>query len=145
MTDEELTAWVRRVSLTYFERPFEHEAHWNSRLRTTGGRFFPKDRHLDFNPKMADDTVDFKKIILHELCHYHLYQEGRGYRHADQDFKQLLAQVGGSRYAPAVETRHLNHLYRCASCAQEYPRVRAINLRKMRCGRCGGRLKEIML
>ena len=54
LTNQELTKKVREISLNYFKRPFEHEAKWNQRLRTTGGRFFPKDLHLDFNPKMAE-------------------------------------------------------------------------------------------
>ncbi|MCL2677172.1 MAG: SprT family protein, partial [Streptococcaceae bacterium] len=54
MTNQELTEWVRKISLEKFGWEFEHSAQWNSRLRTTGGRFFSKDMHLDFNPKMAD-------------------------------------------------------------------------------------------
>ncbi len=40
LTNQELTKKVREISLNYFKRPFEHEAKWNQRLRTTGGRFF---------------------------------------------------------------------------------------------------------
>ena len=29
-------------------------------------------------------------VIKHELCHYHLHIEGKGYRHRDADFKNLL-------------------------------------------------------
>ena len=32
-------------------------------------------------------------IIKHELCHYHLHQEGKGYKHRDQDFKDLLKKL----------------------------------------------------
>ena len=49
--------------------------------------------HLDFNPKMAN-RAEFDGIILHELVHYHLYDQQRGYKHKDREFKDLLAQVG---------------------------------------------------
>ncbi|MDR0297324.1 MAG: SprT family protein [Streptococcaceae bacterium] len=143
MTSQELTEFVNRLSLTYFERPFLHTARWNSRLRTTGGRFFPKDKHLDFNPKMAGDALAFKKIVLHELCHYHLYLQHKGYQHKDADFKQLLEKVGGSRFAPQIAPRKINHLYGCKTCGQTYPRTRRINTRVMRCGKCHGKLVEI--
>ena len=42
----------------------------------------------------------FRKIVRHELCHYHLYFQGKGYKHADRDFKDLLAKVDGLRYRP---------------------------------------------
>ena len=70
-----LTKYVQEVSLEDFGRPFLHQAIWNPRLRSTGGRFFPKDGHLDFNPRILErfGWEIFRKIVRHELCHYHLY------------------------------------------------------------------------
>ena len=138
-----LTEYVQEVSREDFGRPFRHEARWNSRLRTTGGRFFPKDGHLDFNPKMLEaHGLDlFRKIVRHELCHYHLFFEKKGYRHGDRDFKQLLQEVGGLRFAPQVEEKVQSfHHYSCQSCGQLYQRRRRINTQKYRCGRCQGQL-----
>ena len=138
-----LTEYVQEVSREDFDRPFRHEARWNSRLRTTGGRFFPKDGHLDFNPKMLEaHGLDlFRKIVRHELCHYHLFFEKKGYRHGDRDFKQLLLEVGGLRFAPQIEERVQSfHHYSCQSCGQPYQRRRRINTQKYRCGRCHGHL-----
>ena len=138
-----LTEYVQEVSREDFGRPFRHEARWNSRLRTTGGRFFPKDGHLDFNPKMLEaHGLDlFRKIVRHELCHYHLFFEKKGYRHGDRDFKQLLQEVGGLRFAPQIEERvQTFHHYSCQSCGQLYQRRRRINTQKYRCGRCQGQL-----
>ena len=138
-----LTEYVQEVSREDFGRPFRHEARWNPRLRTTGGRFFPKDGHLDFNPKMleAHGLALFRKIVRHELCHYHLFFEKKGYRHGDRDFKQLLQEVGGLRFAPQIEERVQSfHHYSCQSCGQPYQRRRRINTQKYRCGRCHGHL-----
>lgn len=137
-----LTDYVKRVSLEDFGLPFKHQAFWNRRLRTTGGRFFPKDGHLDFNPKIyeAVELAIFRKIVRHELCHYHLYFAGKGYKHGDREFRQLLKEVEGLRYAPKLQEQNFRYLYQCQTCGQTYPRQRRVNLNKFRCGRCLGRL-----
>lgn len=137
----DVTEYVRQVSLEDFGQPFVHEAVWNPRLQTTGGRFFPKDGHLDFNPKLYEqvDELTFRKIVRHELCHYHLYFAQKGYRHRDRDFRELLAQVDGLRYAPSIEKQP--YLYRCQSCRQAYSRKRRLNVSKYRCGKCRGTLR----
>ena len=119
-----LTDYVRQVSLEDFGREFRHQAEWNARLQTTGGRFFPKDRHLDFNPKIYQTfgLETFRKIVRHELCHYHLYDQGKGYRHKDPAFKQLLQQVDGLRFTPPLPEKSRKkrvYLYRCSHCRQE--------------------------
>lgn len=140
-----LTDYVRQISREDFGKEFRHQAYWNHRLKTTGGRFFPKDGHLDFNPRYYEaDLVLFRKIVRHELCHYHLYFEKKGYRHKDRDFKELLKAVDGVRYAPplpAFDT--VDYLYRCQQCAQVYPRKRRVNTAKYRCGKCRGLLVSI--
>ncbi|RHF41988.1 SprT family protein, partial [Lactiplantibacillus plantarum] len=103
MTDLELQQLVATISMRDFHRPFQHRAYFNARLRTTGGRYQLASHDIDINPKMLTDFDEATLIgvIKHELCHYHLHLTKRGYRHRDADFKRLLAQVGGSRYAPA--------------------------------------------
>ncbi|HEP1342578.1 TPA: SprT family protein [Streptococcus pyogenes] len=139
-----LTNYVQEVSLADFGKPFHHKAYWNKRLKTTGGRFFPKDGHLDFNPRMLEEHGEliFRKIVRHELCHYHLYFEGRGCHHKDRDFKDLLAQVNGLRYVPTSSKSKTNHHYSCQTCGQVYQRKRRINLAKYVCGNCHGKLME---
>lgn len=141
----DLTSYVRQVSLEDFGLPFSHAVFWNNRLRTTGGRFFPADGHLDFNPKVLEEHgLDiFRKIVRHELCHYHLYYAGKGYRHADADFKALLKQVDGLRHVPKSKNQRAKHRYECRACHQAYHRQRQIDLSKYRCGRCRGALVKI--
>ena len=140
MDNQALQQRVEQISLRAFHRPFTHQAVFNRRLKTTGGRFHLRDGHLDFNPTMfANHPEAIDGIIKHELTHYHLYALHRGYKHGDRDFKQLLAQVGGSRYAPAPDQSAKWH-YQCAQCGMDYYRSRKINLQRYRCGRCHGRL-----
>ena len=139
-----LTEYVRQVSLEDFGREFRHRAEWNSRLQTTGGRFFPKDRHLDFNPKIYQvfGLEVFRKIVRHELCHYHLYFEGKGYQHKDLAFKQLLKEVDGLRFVPPLSSSNQKPslVYTCQSCQQIYQRRRKIDTKRYRCGLCRGKL-----
>ena len=119
MTDAELQSLTEQLSLKYFHLLFRHRAVFNKRLRTTGGRYHLNDHHIDINPLMLTefDEDNLKRVILHELCHYHLHLAGKGYQHRDHDFKRLLKMVGGSRYAPATSKAHLKrqyrYLYRC--------------------------------
>lgn len=137
-----LTEYVKKVSQEDFNKPFLHQAYWNTRLRTTGGRFFPADGHLDFNPKIyqAFGCEVFRKIVRHELCHYHLYYEHKGFRHRDKEFKELLAQVDGLRYAPRLNSENHAYFYECQSCHKVYSRKRRINTLKYVCGSCRGQL-----
>ena len=139
-----LTDYVKQVSLEDFGKSFKHQAQWNTRLRSTGGRFFPKDGHLDFNPKVYQELglEVFRKIVRHELCHYHLYFEGKGYQHNDLAFKQLLKEVDGLRFVPPLSSSNQRPslVYTCQSCQQIYQRKRKIDTKRYRCGLCRGKL-----
>lgn len=138
-----LTEYVKQVSQEDFGKTFRHQAVWNTRLRSTGGRFFPKDGHIDFNPKHLTEhgLAVFRQIVRHELCHYHLYFEKKGYRHRDRDFQELLAKVDGLSYAPRLASQSKRQMvYCCQSCATVYLRKRRVNVARYRCGCCKGNL-----
>lgn len=149
MKDEELQELVETISVKWFHRPFKHEARFNSRLRTTGGRYLLHSHDIEMNPKQLAyyGREEFIRIIKHELCHYHLHLQGKGYRHRDREFKDLLKQVDGARYCqviPGTRNRHhQRHRYRCKSCGAAYVRKRRINTDRYVCGKCRGRLKKI--
>ena len=50
MSNEELQAWVEKISLESFRVPFRHQATFNRRLSSTGGRYFMKSHHIEINP-----------------------------------------------------------------------------------------------
>lgn len=148
MTDAELQALVEQWSLRYFDRPFTHRAYFNRRLKTTGGRYHLQSHNIDINPLMLTehDMATLKGVVLHELCHYHLHLTGRGYQHRDRDFKQLLATVGGSRYAPASRHRRRarhRYYYRCRGCGAVIVRQRRFNVWHYHCARCGSRFQLV--
>ncbi|MDF7637791.1 SprT family protein [Leuconostocaceae bacterium ESL0958] len=136
-----LQAEVEELSAAYFGRPFTHQARYNKRLKTTGGRYHLSDHHLDFHQALADRPADRRGVILHELCHYHLHLTGQGYQHRDLAFKKVLAAVGAPRYAPdfgAGQQAHYWH-YRCQQGHDIY-RKRRFQTDRFRCGRCRSKL-----
>jgi SprT-like protein len=147
MNDRELQQWVEHISLTSFGRPFLHQARFNRRLRSTGGRYFTKSHDIEISTIQLETfgREEVEKIIKHELCHYHLHLLKRGYQHRDQDFKQLLKRVGGSRFCKAAAQTPNKQPYRyrleCVSCKTEYFRKRQVDVRKFACGKCRGKLK----
>ncbi|MFC6294625.1 SprT family protein [Lactiplantibacillus daoliensis] len=148
MTDGQLQQLVMQISSNDFHQPFCHRAYFNARLRTTGGRYQLESHNIDINPKMLTDFDEQTLIgvIKHELCHYHLHLSGSGYRHRDADFKQLLVQVGGSRYAPTPKQRtqvKTRYIYQCQRCGLIYHRKRRLDTTRYTCGRCRGHIKLV--
>jgi SprT-like protein len=151
MTNQELQRRVEAISQTFFQRPFCHQATFNKRLRSTGGRYLLHTHNLEFNPKNVEvfGTEELDKIIKHELCHYHLHLMGRGFKHRDHDFRELLQAVGGTRFCKSVKEKKSKQAYRyvllCTSCRMEYYRKKRMNPAKYSCGRCKGTLKLVEL
>ncbi|WP_274652561.1 SprT family protein [Paenibacillus humicola] len=149
MQNETLQAWVEKVSIRYFGLPFRHKATFNRRLTATGGRYFTKTHNIEISPHQLETfgTDETEKIIKHELCHYHLHLMKRGYRHRDAEFKQLLAQVGGTRFCKSLPGRlekrqatPYKYKLTCRDCGTEYLRKRRVDPRKFACGKCRGNL-----
>ncbi len=146
MTNEELQRLVEHISLTSFNKPFVHQARFNPRLRTTGGRYLLQSHHIECNPHQlaVHGKEALVKIIKHELCHYHLHLEGKGYKHRDKDFILLLNQVGGARYCKEITSLKRistkQYTYKCKTCGTSYKRKRRIDTTKYVCGKCRGKL-----
>lgn len=150
MNQIELQVLVEKISRDYFGLPFQHQATFNNRLRTTGGRYHLKSHHLDFNLKVLETfgADEFLGVIKHELCHYHLHLSGKGFQHKDKEFKQLLTEVGGSRFVKSLgnpKPVKKRVVYQCQSCAQFIYRQRKVNTQKYVCGQCSGKLLYIKI
>ena len=140
MNEHELQNLTEEISRTSFHREFTHKITYNNRLRSSGGRYLLKTGNIEINP-LVEQELGLEAligVIKHELCHYHLHQTGRGYRHRDQDFKQLLHQVGGSRFVERMSEP--NFIYECTACHHRYPRMRRMNTNRYVCGKCHGKL-----
>ncbi len=147
MDEKQLQILCEQLSIELFGKPFNHIARFNNRLRTTGGRYLLRTHDIEVNPKyLHEQGIEAViEILKHELCHYHLHIEGKGYRHKDKDFKQLLEKVGGPRYCKPLSTvkrkkQLIKYIYECKECKQIYKRKRKMDISRYVCGICRGRL-----
>lgn len=147
MNEKKLQALCEQISIDLFGRPFTHIVRFNYKLRTTGGRYLLNSHDIEINPKYYyEQGIDAVRAILkHELCHYHLHIEGKGYQHKDKDFKLLLKQVGGPRFCKPLagskrKQQLIKYIYECKSCKQIYRRKKRMDTKRYVCGRCRGKL-----
>ncbi len=147
ISQKKLEELVDELSKKYFDKPFIDEVMFNNRLRTTGGRYIPSRRTIELNPKFLTELgqEEFIGIIKHELCHYHLHIEGKGYKHRDPDFRELLRKTGSPRFCQALPSarKQTRHRYQCRDCGHIYERARRVDTKKYRCGRCRGKLVKV--
>jgi SprT-like protein len=156
MKDHELQELVKNISADLFGKPFRHQSFFNPKLRSTGGRYLLGTHNIEINKKYLEQLGEDELIgiIKHELCHYHLHLEGKGYQHRDSDFKLLLKKVDAPRHCnrlpdtPRKRTFKKVLIYECTQCHLQYKRKRSINTSKYVCGKCRGKLvktKEMIL
>ncbi len=149
MTDEELKMLIEKISFDVFGKPFLHMARYNRRLRTTGGRYMLSDHSIEINPLVLKymGLKNLIGVIKHELCHYHLHIEGKGYRHRDADFRKFVKETSSPRFCKPLSERKQKvdsiYIYECTSCKLEYKRRRRMDIRKYRCGKCAGEIEAI--
>ncbi len=151
MTDQELHNLVKKISNDYFHKPFRHKAFFNPRLRTTGGRYMLKSHNIEINKKYFEQLGEEELIgiIKHELCHYHLHLEKKGYKHRDKDFRELLKKVDAPRFCSTLPEENKRKsiqrfvIYQCSKCKLVYRRKRSINTSKYVCGKCRGKLVKV--
>ena len=109
MDNNEIQQLTETISRKYFGCEFQHKAYFNNRLKTTGGRYILNSHNIEINEKQfikygESAIID---IIKHELCHYYLHIQGKGYKHKDADFKVLSKQTGAPRFcAPLKNTKN---------------------------------------
>lgn len=148
LSSDELQILTERLSVQWFQKPFVHKALYNRRLQTTGGRYMLSDHSIQVNPKVENlyGMEELVGVLKHELCHYHLHIEGKGYKHGDRDFKELLKETNSPRYCKPLKSQQPSvgtiRIYSCTDCGLNYERKRRIDTKRFRCGRCHGMLQE---
>ena len=117
---------------------------WNSRLRTCAGRADTRRWLISLNPRLAEHGIpEIDRTLLHELAHL-LAQSRAGRRRipphgaAWQQACEDLGIPGESRcHTLPFEIRRpaRRYLYKCPSCARDFPRVRKFR-RSIACRAC---------
>ena len=117
---------------------------WNGRMRSAAGRADFQHAKISLNPRLRDHGAEeIERTLLHELAHLlaharaghrRISPHGREWRKACHD----LGIAGEERCHNLPfprRTRARRFLYRCPSCALEFPRVRRIR-RAIACLAC---------
>jgi predicted SprT family Zn-dependent metalloprotease len=99
------------------------ELRWNSRLKTTAGRFYPdrKKPIIEIASYLAQEENAEELIwdtMGHEMIHYWLFNRRRPYGH-NAEFYQKMEEIGVSRYNSAPKHRPFKHCYSCHHCTQK--------------------------
>lgn len=104
---------------------------WNTRLRTSAGRFFPGSRkywmihppRIEIASYLLEEQNSAQLVydtLGHEMIHYWLWVRGRPYGHTPE-FLAKMKKMGVSRYNPVPRKRPVKYLYHCVSCKKDFP------------------------
>ena len=79
MEQKELQLLVETISTEVFWKTISASGFFNTRLRSTGGRYLLGTHNIEINKKYLEQLGEKELIgiIKHELCHYHLHLEGK--------------------------------------------------------------------
>ncbi len=109
-----------------------------------------RTHNIEINEKYYEvhGMKELEGIIKHELCHYHLHLQGKGYQHRDKDFKELMAAVQAPRHCTPIISKkdkkvERQVIYRCKECHLVYRRKRKVDTFRYVCGKCKGRLEFV--
>ena len=115
----------------YFNDSLKHPLlQWNSRLRSSAGRFIPGTRLKKPTIEVALYLVDEKDsenlirdTIGHEMIHMWLWQNKKPYGHTSQ-FKEKMNEMGVSLYNTVPKISNPKYIYTCPNCSKKYPAIR---------------------
>ncbi len=149
MDNKELQKLTEDISETYFKKPFRHQALFNDRLKTTGGRYLLTSHNIELNRKylIEHGREELIGIIKHELCHYHLHLEEKGTSTETEIFECCCGRSTrqGSVHPLRKNRKQKTYMYICTACGQQYIKKRAMNPDRYRCGKCRGKIKEFFV
>jgi predicted SprT family Zn-dependent metalloprotease len=104
---------------------------WNSRLRSSAGRFTPGNRRLlgDVPPAIEIASYLLEELgapaliadtLGHEMIHYWLWVRRRPYGHTPE-FWAKMELMGVSRYNSVPRARPFRYVYQCPGCGKDFP------------------------
>ena len=117
---------------------------WNSRLRSSAGRFIPGSRKFfkEYPPQievasylLEEQNAEalIRDTVAHEMIHYWLWVRRRPYGHTP-DFLTKMREMGVSRYNPVPRVRPVKYVYQCQSCQKSFPARKKLGV--LACASC---------
>src|SRR4051812_11935391 len=121
---------------------------WNSRLRSSAGRFVPGTRAwLAAWQQQVPPTIEVASYLLeekdplaliadtlaHEMIHYWLWVRRRPYGHS-AEFHAKMRLMGVSRYNSVPRRRPPRYSYKCPACEMEFLARKKLGV--LACAKC---------
>lgn len=132
---ERLQALANKLSLHFWNESISVPVVWNGRLTRSMGRFVYRVQGKHREPvkiemsKYAAQFINreiFIAVLLHEMCHYHLFVQGKSFLDHHPVFEQELRRVG----AISTNTVRLpSKIYKlvCKKCQRELGHMKRFN------------------
>jgi SprT-like protein len=144
-----------KLSLHYWQRKCEVPVTWNGRLTRSMGRFLYSTKGKGRTPqgielsKYAAQFINrdiFISVLLHELCHYHLFIQGKPFDDHHPVFEKELERVGAISTNTVQIPQKSFQLY-CSKCNKSIGIRKRLNTALYRSGCCKGKIlkKEVWL
>ncbi|WP_164985012.1 SprT-like domain-containing protein [Ammoniphilus sp. CFH 90114] len=141
---EKLQALADKLSQHFWQDKLQIPVVWNGRLTRAMGRFVFRQQGKKREPlkiemsKYAAQFVDreiFIAVLLHEMCHYHLFIQNKPYQDHHPVFEQELRRVG------AISTNTVKlptKVYKltCQHCKKSLGMMKRFNPDRYRSGCC---------
>lgn len=141
----DLSPYFARLNQKHFDGFLEEPLlRWNSRIRSSAGRFIPGNRRwlrerppiievASYLLKEVDSLIHIEDTLGHEMIHYWLWVRGKSYGHT-AEFLSKMKSMGVSRYNPIPKSRPYRHVYQCANCLKNFPAKRKLGI--LACAAC---------
>ena len=141
----DLSSIFQRINVRHFDG-FLDPPHlvWNSRLRSSAGRFVPGSRKWIYQAPAKIEVASYlleearaaeliEDTLAHEMIHYWLWIRRKPYGHTPQ-FIEKMKEMGVSRYNTTPKLRPYRYVYRCGSCARDFPAKKRLGV--LACANC---------
>ncbi len=135
----DLAQIFQEVNLVHFEGFLDPPTFaWNSRLRSSAGRFIPGRRQFFHQAPPTIEVATYlqheagaealvRDTMAHEMIHYWLWVRKKPYGHT-AEFLKKMREMGTTRYNPVPKLRTPKYIYRCPVCAREFPARRRLGV-----------------
>lgn len=147
---EKLQSLADKLSLHFWNKSLTIPVVWNGRLTRAMGRFVyqvsgPKREPLKIEvSKYAAKFIDrdiFIAVLLHELCHYHLFIQNKPCQDHHPLFEQELRRVGAISTNSVKLPEKYFRLF-CVTCGKSLGNAKRINPHHYRSSCCHGEIRK---
>lgn len=140
-----LETLFQQLNEQYFEGKLPPlKLNWNSKLRTTAGRFSPGSRNplrpreafievAHYLKSLSDGNQHIRDTLLHEMIHYWLWWSKKPYGHT-KEFYQIMKRVGAKRFNPVPKESAIKYWYECQNCKVRLPARKKLG--RVACASC---------